>query len=470
MKNLKKEIINHYNLYSYKRLKSKKKYSYFHSLIENYFKFGILDNSTVLEIGCGTGDLLNFINPSFGVGIDISDKIISIAKNQYPNLEFYCTDIEGLDIDYKFDYIILSGVIGEFQDIQLTFNSIKKFCNSETKLIISYYNKLWEPILNISEKFKLKTPQLRQNWLTKNDLLNLIKLSSFELIKNYNKILLPIRIPILNLFFNNFLANIPFFRSFALISFVHIKVQPTKKREDISVSIIIPAKNEKMNIENTIKRIPDFGKDIEIIFVEGNSKDFTYEEILRVKQKYSDKKIISLKQNGKGKGNAVEEGFDIAKGDLLIILDADLTVPPEDLPKFYEAIIEDKAGLVNGSRFVYPLEKDSMRFLNMLGNKFFTNILSYAIDQKLTDTLCGTKVILRKDYLKIKKNKFFFGDFDPFGDFNLIFGAAKLGIKILDLPIRYQEREYGTTQISRFTHGLLLIKMTIFALRKIKFF
>ena len=206
-----------------------------------------------------------------------------------------------------------------------------------------------------------------------------------------------------------------------------------------------------------------------MIFVEGHSSDGTFEEIVKVKSDNPDKDIHILKQSEKGKGNAVREGFDKASGDVLMILDADLTTPPEDLPKFYNAIAEGKGDFINGCRLVYPMEKDAMRFLNLLGNKFFSLFFSYLLGQRLKDTLCGTKVLFKSDYEKIKKNRAYFGDFDPFGDFDLIFGAAKLNLKITEIIVRYKERIYGSTQINRFRHGLLLIKMSFFAAFKIKF-
>jgi glycosyltransferase involved in cell wall biosynthesis len=241
------------------------------------------------------------------------------------------------------------------------------------------------------------------------------------------------------------------------------------KASDLSVSIIIPARNEKGNIQSAIERLPSFGKSQELIFVEGHSSDGTYEEIVKVKNDNPDKDIHLLKQSEKGKGNAVREGFDKASGEVLMILDADLTTPPEDLPKFYNAIAEGKGDFINGCRLVYPMEKDAMRFLNLLGNKFFSLFFSYLLGQRLKDTLCGTKVLFKSDYEKIKKNRAYFGDFDPFGDFDLIFGAAKLNLKITEIIVRYKERLYGSTQINRFRHGLLLIKMSLFAAFKIKF-
>jgi len=239
--------------------------------------------------------------------------------------------------------------------------------------------------------------------------------------------------------------------------------------QDYSVSIIIPARNEKGNIENAIKRLPAFGASQELIFVEGHSSDQTYEEALRVQAEYPDKNIKVLKQTGKGKGNAVREGFEVATGDILFILDADLTTPPEDMPKFYDALKYNKGEFINGCRLVYPLEKQAMRLLNLIANKSFGVLFSYLLSQPLKDTLCGTKVLFKKDYEIIKKNRSYFGDFDPFGDFDLLFGAAKLNMKITEIIVRYKDRAYGATQISRFRHGWLLIKMCVFAARKIKF-
>jgi glycosyltransferase involved in cell wall biosynthesis len=176
-----------------------------------------------------------------------------------------------------------------------------------------------------------------------------------------------------------------------------------------------------------------------------------------------------MKQTGKGKGNAVREAFDVASCDILMILDADLTTPPEDMPKFYDALRNNKGEFINGCRLVYPMEKEAMRFLNFLANKFFGWFFSYLLGQRMKDTLCGTKVLFKNDYERIIANRSYFGDFDPFGDFDLLFGAAKLNLKIAEVIVHYRDREYGSTQISRFSHGWLLIKMSLFAARKIKF-
>ena len=238
----------------------------------------------------------------------------------------------------------------------------------------------------------------------------------------------------------------------------------------MSVSVIIPARNEKGNIEALIQRTPRMGKHTEIIFVEGNSTDDTWGEIQRQGAHYQEYYHIKwVQQDGKGKGDAVRKGYSIATGDILMILDADMTVEPEELPKFFNAIASGKGEYINGSRLVYPMEKQAMRFLNLLGNKFFSLAFSWLLGQNLKDTLCGTKVLSRENYLRLAANRAYFGEFDPFGDFDLIFGSAKLNLKFVEIPIRYRARTYGETNISRFKHGWLLLRMTFFALKKVKF-
>lgn len=241
-----------------------------------------------------------------------------------------------------------------------------------------------------------------------------------------------------------------------------IETQPT-------VSVVVPARNEAGNIPSIFNRLPGMGSGTELVFVEGHSKDDTAATIEREIVKHEDWSCKFLQQTGEGKADAVRLGFKNATGDILMILDADLTVPPEDLPRFYQALVSGKGEFINGVRLIYPMERQAMRFANLLGNKFFSLAFSWLIGQPIKDTLCGTKVFWRTDYEKIAANRSYFGDFDPFGDFDLIFGAAKLSLKITDLPIRYRERTYGTTNIQRWKHGWLLLKMVWFAAIRLKF-
>ena len=236
-----------------------------------------------------------------------------------------------------------------------------------------------------------------------------------------------------------------------------------------SVSVVIPARNEAGNIEAAVRRTPRLGRHTEIIFIEGNSTDETWAEILRVQNAYPDLDIKVMKQTGRGKGNAVREAFEAAAGEILMILDADLTMPPEELTKFYDVLISGRADFANGVRLVYPMEGQAMRFCNFVANKFFGLAFSWALGQPIKDTLCGTKVLLQKDYERIAANRSHFGDFDPFGDFDLLFGGNHLHLKIADIPIRYRDRTYGETNIQRWSHGLLLLRMLLLAVTKIKF-
>ncbi len=458
-----------------KRLQWNKRNRFYHKSLEQYFSFIIPEGSVVLELGCGTGDLLAAIKPSVGVGIDFSKELLSLAGRNHSGLVFLHSDAEEISEEtemylksQKFDYVILSDLLHVLWDVQKVIHNIKKFCHSGTRIVISNYNFFWEPLLKTVESLGLKEKSPNSNWLTYNDIVNVLELEGFEVITDVQKILIPFYFPVVNLIFNKIIVNLPLLNNLGLVNIITAKPLHIKA-SDLSVSIIIPARNEKGNIKLAIERIPSFGKSMELIFVEGHSSDGTFEEIVNVKADNPDKNIHIIKQSEKGKGNAVREGFEMASGDVLMILDADLTTPPEDLPKFYNAIAEGKGDFINGCRLVYPMEKDAMRFLNLLGNKFFSLFFSYLLSQRLKDTLCGTKVLFKTDYEKIKKNRAYFGDFDPFGDFDLIFGAAKLNLKITEIIVRYKDRLYGSTQINRFRHGLLLIKMSFFAAFKIKF-
>jgi SAM-dependent methyltransferase len=445
---------------------------YYYQDLLKFLAYNIPTESTILEIGCGTGYLLNALNPPKGVGIDLSPKMIELAQEKYPHLHFYQMDAEDIQLDEKFDVIIISDTLGYFEDIQKVFSEIKKVATPDTRIILTYHSFLWQPVLKLAEYLGLKMPQQRLNWLNDQDVANLLRLENYEIIKKGRRFLCPKHVPGFSRVCNNYLAGLPLINTLCITGYTIARIRHEAPFDNqlYSVSVVIPARNERGNIENAVKRMPQMGKSVEIIFVEGHSTDGTLDEIKRVCAAYGDHRNLHYAvQDGQGKGDAVRKGFAMATGDILMILDADLTMPPEELPKFYNAISTGKGEFINGCRLVYPMENEAMRFLNMLGNKFFSTMFSFLLGQRLKDTLCGTKVISRRNYLKLVNNRNFFGEFDPFGDFELIFGAAKLNLQIVELPIRYRSREYGKTNISRFTHGWLLLKMVFFAMHKIKF-
>ena len=444
---------------------------HYRSRLQNIYQFHIPPAMSVLEIGCARGDLLASLKPAKGIGIDFSFEMIERAKQLHPELTFVQGDIHEIELNEQFDYIILSDLINDLWDVEEVFHKIKMWCKPSTRIILNHYNRVWEWPLAIAQALHLAQPTLPQNWLSEDDVQNLLYLGGFEVIHKWEEVLAPLPFPLLSAFCNRFLVRFWPFRSLAMTTFTLARFIPSAAapKKKSTVTVVVPARNEAGNIRNIFERVPQMGGGTELIFVEGHSQDDTYKTIQEEIKKHPDVKASLFQQEGKGKGDAVRLGYSKASGDILMILDADLTVPPEDLPRFYQAIETGRGDFINGVRLVYPMEKQAMRFFNYLGNKSFSLLFSFFLDQSVKDTLCGTKVLWKKDYEKIAANRAYFGDFDPFGDFDLLFGAAKIDLKIVDLPIRYAERTYGTTNIQRWKHGWLLLKMVFFAARRIKF-
>ncbi len=438
-----------------------------------FMRFLIPSGKRVLELGCGTGDLLAALEPSYGVGVDFGAKSLARAQARHAQLNFVLGDVEDpatwKSIQGPFDYIVIADTIGMFEDIDATLRLVHHLCEASTRIVISYYSHLWEPILKAAEAIGLRRKQPKINYIATTDFLNLMDLADFEVISTEQRQLLPQYWLGLGPLINRYIAPLPGIRKLCLRTYLvgrPLRLFPDRK---FSVSIVIPCRNERGNIENAILRMPRFASHQEIIFVEGNSSDGTFEECQRVRDRYKDEWDIKvLRQDGKGKGDAVRKGFAAATGDVLMILDADLTMPPEALPKYHAVIESGKAEFVNGTRLVYPMENEAMRPLNFIANRCFAYLFSYLVNTRLTDTLCGTKAMLRKDYEVLARERSYFGNFDPFGDFDLIFGAAKQNLKIIETPIHYKARTFGETQISRFRDGWLLLKMVWFAYRKLK--
>ncbi|HZL30469.1 MAG TPA: glycosyltransferase [Pseudolabrys sp.] len=459
---------------AYQRDSWASRHRYYYEEEWRYMRFLIPAGKRILDLGCGNGNLLNALQPSEGVGIDFSPAKIGRARSAHPHLNFICDDVENLadapELAEKFDFIVVSDTIGSLDDCLATFQSLLRFCKPETRIIVSYYSRLWDPLLVLYTKLAAGHRFVRRNWLSNQDITNILQLADFDVIKREWRMLSPFRLFGLGRLFNRFVATLPLIRKANLRNYVVARAQPRVESKPLSTSIIIPCRNERGNIEAAIQRIPHFCPNIEIIFVEGNSTDGTWDEVKRVQAAYPQRNIKLFQQSGKGKGDAVRKGFAEASKDVLMILDADLTMPPEDLPKYYDALSSGKGEFINGSRLVYPNEKQAMQFLNYIANHLFARLFSFLLNQRYTDTLCGTKVLLRSDYEEIARNRSYFGDFDPFGDFDLIFGAAKMNLKTAEVPIRYAAREYGETNISRFSHGWLLLKMVGFAFMKLKAF
>jgi glycosyl transferase family 2 len=419
--------------------------NYFYRLLARYVRLYVREHDTVVEF-----------DPQVGSAI-----LPEAAAGQGPELP------PGGD---GVDYVVLNGNLHYQADVQAFLARLRAGMAPRTRLVVVTYNALWRPFIQLATALGLRRKTLESNWLDDSDIENFLRLTDFELVRKDARVLLPMWIPLLSELVNRYLAPLPLLRALTLVNIFVARPRPhPDAATPPSVTVVVPARNEAGNIEDIVRRIPAMGPDDELIFIEGGSSDDTWQRILDVQAAHPQRRILAAKQEGKGKGDAVRKGYGMASRDILMILDADLTVPPEDLPKFYEALASGKGEFINGSRLVYPMEKEAMRFLNMLGNRFFAAAFSFVLGQRFKDTLCGTKVMTRENYLRLAANRAYFGEFDPFGDFDLIFGASRMGLRVIEVPITYRERTYGTTNISRWRHGVLLLVMLVFASRKLKF-
>lgn len=463
----------HWDRVSQRKAKPRRIGTFYHKLLRHYFRGIVPQGMRVLELGCGHGDLLATLKPSFGLGLDFSSRMLSCAMKKHPGLMFIQADAHAIPLKGEFDVIVLSDLVNDLWDVQRVFEHVAHLCHSGTRIILNFHNQLWRIPLSLLKSLGLGAETLEQNWLAPKDVENLLNLAGLETVTRKHLILAPLKVKWLSSLANRVLVHFPPFRWFALTTLMAARLRDDrvgrKPAGEPSVTVVVPARNEAGNIADILRRVPEMGQGTELILVEGHSTDGTLMEIEKAIRKAPSRNCQLLRQRGKGKGDAVRLGFEAAQGDVLMILDADLTVPPEDLPRFFDALVNGKGEFINGVRLVYPMQDRSMRFINMVGNKFFSLAFSWLLAQPIKDTLCGTKVLWKADYLKISANRKRFGDFDPFGDFDLLFGAAALNLKIAEIPVRYRARSYGDTNIDRWRHGWLLIKMVYFAARRIKF-
>ncbi len=446
---------------------------YYHERLNHLYRFHVPPGLRVLELGCGDGSLLAALAPAYGVGIDFSTVAIEEARRRHPELHFVVADVHDYELDEAFDVVVISDLVNDAWDVQRLLERVANLCHPGTRVVLNTFNTVWQLPMMLASSMGLARSNLKQNWLSIQDVQNLLKLAGLETITISGEILWPLRTPVVDTVFNRVLVKLWPLNHLALTHFVIARPDPRRAGSAIEknarVSVVVPARNEAGHIDEILERLPQMGSGTEVIFVEGNSTDDTLAVIRSAVERRDDPDIRYYQQPGKGKGDAVRWGYRHATGDVFMILDADMTVAPEDLPRFLDALVDGSGELINGVRLVYPMEAQAMQFLNYLGNKFFGLAFSWLLGQPVKDTLCGTKVVSRSNYELIAANRSYFGDFDPFGDFDLLFGAAKANLKITDLPIRYRQRRYGSTNIDRWRHGVVLLRMAAFAARKLRF-
>ena len=451
---------------------------YFYSYLTRVLQTRVSPGQAVLDIGCGSGHLLAALRPSRGVGVDLSQPAIAAAREAHGSDVMQFVQGDGSDpellarLQGPFDFILLVNVVTHLTDVQATLEALHPLCHPRTRVVIYSYSRLWQPVLRLAELSGLKYEQPPESWIPPEEIGNMLALADYETVRTDEQIVMPAHVPLLSDLLNRYVGHLPGLSAFSLMYGIVARPAPLRARGPAAtptVSVVIPCRNESGHVRELVSRLPDLPVGSEYLFVEGHSTDDTEAVLRQVVGENPHRPLRLLKQPGRGKGDAVRLGFAEARGEVLLILDSDMGVAPEDVPKFVRALTSGKGEMINGSRLVYPIEGRAMRFLNLLANKAFALLFSWLLGQQVRDTLCGTKALYRSDYARIAANRSFFGDFDPFGDFDLLFGAARLSLRIVDLAVRYHERQYGKTNISRFSHGLLLLRMSAFAAGKLKF-
>ncbi len=459
----------HQSVWAWAREKWIRRNRYYYECLKRLLRHLVEPGKRVLNIRCQTGFFLETLKPSYGVGLEISPEMVAVARAAQPQFTYH----EGFPEDFtwheKFDYILLCDV-GDIADVQKTLQQLEPACERHTRLLIYTYNDSWELLIALAQRLRLKMPQTQQNWLSEHDLIGLLTLSGFEWLKTYRTALLPKYVPLLSAFMNRVVAKLPLIGRLCMIEVLVARAIPKPvEPSEVSVSVIVPCKDERGNIESAVTRMPGLGRMTETIFCDDKSTDGTAEEVRRMQRLYPERNIRLVEGPGICKSKNVWAGFGAAKGDILVILDADLTVMPEELPYFIQAITHGGAEFVNGSRLVYPVPKAAMKATNELGNKFFGAVFSYLLGQRIKDTLCGTKVLWRSDWERIRPMIGTWGTMDRWGDYELLFGAAKLNLRVLEQPVHYQERIFGATKMTKvFKNGLIMLGMCFHGFRKLK--
>ncbi len=447
-------------------------HAYYYEQINRLLRFIVEPGKRVLLVGCLTPDFLEAVRPSAGLGIDCSAQHVEAAHERFPHWQFRRHDDYRIGGgDEAFDYVIITDVNDQVDPIA-TLRALRSAMHKETRVIIENYNHLWEPIIHAAEYFGLKYSRPLQNWLTIDDLRNILELCDFEPLQVHRTVLLPKKIPLLSRLINGFFARLPGIRRLNMVNLIVARpVAPRLAPRDYSVSIVVPCRNEVGNVAAAVERIPDIGSHTEIIFCDDKSTDGTADEVRRLQRLHPERDIKLYEGPGICKALNVRAGFDRAGGDILMILDADLTTMPEELHYFYEVIASGRAEFVNGTRFIFPMEGVAMAPLNVIGNRFFSWLVSTAIGQHVSDTLCGTKVLWRRHWPAILALTSLWGTNDRWGDYDLLFGAAKLHLRIVDLPVHYQERVSGVTKMTgRFRNGLIMLRMCRAAFLKFRLY
>ena len=437
---------------------------YYYDRIKRLLRFIVEPGRRVLDVRCETGHLLAAVEPARGVGVEIGRAMVDQASQNFPALHFVQADPEELDLNEKFDYILFNHIFDSI-DILRALVQIRRHCTPQTRLLVINYNQFWQPVLETASKLGLRSRCVEPNWVSEYDVAGFLELAGLRPVRTHRLFFSPKWIPLLSAVLNDFVAKLPGLRRLCMMQIIVARPQPEPEREcDVTVSVVIPCRNEHGNVQPAVDRIPNMGKNTEIIFCDDKSTDGTADEVRRMQALYPDRDIRLVEGPGICKAENVWAGFRAARGDVLMILDADLAVMPEELPDFLRTLVNHRGEFINGSRLVYPMREKAMKFANMVGNKVFGLAFSFLLDQRIKDALCGTKVLWREDWRRMERILGSWGITDLWGDYELLFGASRLHLEIVEVPVHYQERIHGITKMTRvFSNGLRMLRICFHA-------
>ncbi len=452
------------------RAKDLRRHRYYYDEIKRVVRAAVPDGQRVLCIRSDAGQYLAWVKPSRGVGVEISERLNALARANAPGCEFLTAGAQDFEVDGAFDTVLIVNAVNELFDVQATLERARDVCAERGQVVIVFYNFLWQPLVQLAEALRLKRQQPKQNWLSFGHVSHLLRLSGFEPVERSRSILCPFGIPGLAWLFNRCVARLPLIEKLGMVQTV--VARPTREPDaprSPTVSVIVPCKNERGNIEEAVLRTPEMGAGTELIFCDDRSTDGTGDEVRRMQQEHPERDIRLVEGPGISKAENVWTGFDAAKNDIVMILDGDLAVAPEELPKFVDALARGRAQFANGTRMVYPMRGQAMRLANLFGNKLFGMLFTHILGKDISDTLCGTKALWRDDYKRMKPLRGTWGIRDRWGDYELIFGAAALGLERVDVPVHYMERTYGETKMTgRLKNAWIMLRMCKAAFFKLK--
>tara|TARA_B110000977_G_scaffold125183_1_gene160299 strand:+ start:1495 stop:2904 length:1410 start_codon:yes stop_codon:yes gene_type:complete len=418
-----------------------KKKNFLFDEISKALNYLINDSNYVKFFCCGNSSIVNKVNSKNIYINEINNTFInSLTKSEIKKED-------EINKNLNFDHIVIADI--EHQKfITKNLIDLNEKIDNECRVIVLSKSIFWSTLINFYKKIKNIGPD-KNNFLPYSNLRKIFLNTNFEIVKNEKIIFFPFQFSLLTKFINQ-IFRFPVLNFFCMINLTVLKKVQKKnyQAEGKKISFIIPCKNEGGNIKFFYEKIINSTINAEFLFGNDNSSDNTLDEIKKLQQAIPNKEIKIYDGPGVCKSENVYKGINLASGEIILIYDADLTVSFDDLVNSINLLLKTDADFINCTRMIMPQQKNAMKFLNFYGNLFFAFLFSILFKQKITDTLCGTKIFFKKDWEQIKKYNNTWGAKDLWGDFDLLLGAYKNNLKIVENPISYTDRKEDETKMT----------------------